>query len=75
MHGGGPPRPPWSLLGSRWFHICREYLRGLSPVNELPPELAWWRQRTEVAVDGMFFWLAGVGDDGRQRAENDGGGC
>jgi len=27
-----------------------------------------------VAVDGVFFWLAGVGGDGRRRAANDGGG-
>ena len=32
------------------------------------------RQRTEVVVDGVFFWLAGVGGDGRRRAANDGGG-
>jgi hypothetical protein len=27
-----------------------------------------------VAVDSVFFWLAGVGGDGRRRAANDGGG-
>ncbi len=27
-----------------------------------------------MAVDGVFFWLAGVGCDGQQRAANDGGG-
>jgi hypothetical protein len=33
---------------------------------------AHWR--TKVAVDGVFFWLTGVGGDGRQHAANDGGG-
>ena len=28
----------------------------------------------EVAVDGVFFWLTGVGGGGRRRAVNDGGG-
>jgi hypothetical protein len=32
------------------------------------------RQRTEVTVDGVFFWLAGVGGDGRLHAANDIGG-
>ena len=27
-----------------------------------------------MAVDGVFFWLAGVGGDGQQCAANDGGG-
>ena len=27
-----------------------------------------------MAVDGVFFWLTGVGGDGRRRAANDGGG-
>ena len=27
-----------------------------------------------MAVDGVFFWLAGVGGDGQQRAVNNGGG-
>ena len=31
-------------------------------------------RRTKVAVDSVFFWLAGVGGDGRRRAANDGGG-
>jgi hypothetical protein len=28
----------------------------------------------EVAVDGVFFWLTGVGGDSQQCAANDGGG-
>jgi hypothetical protein len=32
------------------------------------------RHRTEVTVDGVFFWLAGVGCDGRLRVANDRGG-
>jgi hypothetical protein len=35
--GGGPPRPPRSLLRSRWFHIPRGYSRGSSPVCKIPP--------------------------------------
>jgi hypothetical protein len=31
-------------------------------------------RRTKVAVDGVFFWLTGVGGDGRRHAANDGGG-
>ena len=27
-----------------------------------------------MAVNGLFFWLAGVGGDGRRRAGNNGGG-
>ena len=49
--------PPQPLLGSWWFHICRGYLQGSSPVHKIPPGLAWRRRRTEVAVDGEFFWL------------------
>jgi hypothetical protein len=31
-------------------------------------------RRMKVAVDGVFFWLTGVGGDGRRHASNDGGG-
>jgi hypothetical protein len=47
-------------------------LQSSSPVHEIPQGQAWWQRRTEVAVDAVFFWLAVVGGDGRQRAANDG---
>ena len=60
-------------LGSWWFHICLEYSRGSSPVHEIPPGLAWRRQRMEVAVNGVFsgwpVWEVTVDDVQRTMEE------
>ncbi len=47
---------------------------GVRDADPAPSVHAELLQAMAMAVDSMFFWLTGVGGDGRRRAANDGGG-